>query len=178
MTFRVERDDNIDETVFNRLWDDTRQKAIVEQERHGSDNLKTMALEGHRANNSIILYKDDYIVGYLHYILTPIFGETYMAIMLPTYGRDEAGSRAWFYSQEFVEAFASFVKSIDAKGVWGLINPASPFQYAVFTQLSTFHNDTKYFEDPIVHPDPSVIIPNLEQPSTKHLYQLMISTVL
>lgn len=144
--------EDLSDELLNRLYAEAFPYISKERQRMGTDALKA-ALIGDLAHHPIIKYDvDRYTVGIASYNDIQYNGKTYMYHRHPIYGQTEAGSRAWWYSEEFQQKNSEYVRAEGYAGVITLFNPESPAGKAVGTHFGSFN---KYYKVPevIVNPE-------------------------
>lgn len=95
---------------------------------------------------AVVYRKDDYVVGMASLSTMVWGGVRYLYHMYPTYGADETGSRAWWYSDDFQRVSADFVRDNNYVGIVTVFNPNTPASNAVKNHFGNI--DGNYFERP------------------------------
>ena len=140
--------------ILERLYQEAFPYISAERKRMGDDKLKAALLNG-LEDYPIIRYEvDGYTVGICSYAEMPHNNKLYLFHRHPIYGQTQAGSRAWWYSEEFQQKNSEYVRAEGLAGVITLFNPGSPAAVAVGKHFGSFN---KYYNKPIVVQDPSTI---------------------
>lgn len=150
--FTIDGPTTVSEEVFNRLFTDAFDYVSIERQRLGDDNLKQL-LWGALNNDTSITraYKiDDYIVGCSVVAPIEIGGLRYMHYIQPTYGCDQNGSRAWWYSEDFVKVGRQWMEANNFDAICVVHNPSSPASVAVANHFGSEFNGVRYFNTPEV----------------------------
>jgi hypothetical protein len=138
--------DSISRTLFDRLYSEAYSKISVERTRVGDVQLGESMYSELSLHKTAIYYVDDYPVGLVSYSTIQYKGKTYFFHRYPTYGIDQNGSRAWWYSEEFQQVNSEYIKNMNCVGVITINNPASPAAKATIKHVGTFQ---KYFKVPV-----------------------------
>ena len=126
------REDKLDYATFERLFTEAWDYISAERQRMGADNLKAGLWEAHKENKTLIYEEDGYVVGTISFKFHQYKRKKYLHYLYPTYGENESGSRAWFYSEEYKNS-SDKLKSVfpDVEGVVMIGNPDSPAMTAI-----------------------------------------------
>ena len=148
MAFTMTKVATPNQTDFERLFQECLPYVAHERRRMGDEALKN-ALWGALTNedvDSVVYEKDGYVVG-MASLGTLIWGDQrYLYHMYPTYGADETGSRAWWYSDDFQRVSADFVRDNNYVGIVTTFNPDTPASNAVSNHFGNVQGN--YFERP------------------------------
>ena len=132
---------------LERLYSEAFTRISEERQRMGDEVLKSALLDDLN-NFPIIKYEvDGYIVGIASYTDTIYNNKKYMFHRHPVYGQTEAGSRAWWYSEEFQQKNSEYVRAEGFAGVITTFNPDSPAGKAVGSHFGSFD---KYYNTPLI----------------------------
>ena len=136
---------------LERLYNEAFTYISEERVRMGDVVLKN-ALLGDLSNFPMIKYEvDGYLVGIASYTDIIYNNKKYMFHRHPIYGQTQAGSRAWWYSEEFQQKNSEYVRAEGFVGVITTFNPNSPAGIAVGSHFGSFG---KYYNIPsIVEPE-------------------------
>ena len=144
-------------TLLNRLFTEAFSYISKERQRAGEDVVKN-ELTGKNDNPFIRYDLDGYTVGVCNYTEITYNGMRYLYHKYPVYGQTQAGSRSWWYSEEFQEKNSEFVRSEGFVGMITLFNPESPAGIAVGSHIGSFG---KYYNVPtIIEPEDAKILLN------------------
>lgn len=145
---------NLSVELLDRLYNEAFPYISKERQRMGEEALKAALIDDLR-DHPIIMYDfDGYTVGIASYADMLVDDKKYMYHRHPIYGQTEAGSRAWWYSEEFQQKNSEYVRAEGYAGVITLFNPNSPAGKAVGSHFGSFN---KYYNKPIVVEDPETI---------------------
>ena len=140
MNIVIKNNEKIDRETVDRLFVDAYDRISPERQRVGEERLKAQIWGNTQEYNNWTVESDGYIVGIITWV--PIVAEDgteYFGTRLVAFGKDKAGSRAWFYSEEFQRVLAKTVSGTG--GLITILNPASPAAQAVAKIFGAY----KYF---------------------------------
>ena len=149
MSFVLQSVDRVERELYDRLYDEAFDK--IGHERKRIDNLKEGMWGGITANQAHLYIKDDYVVG----IGTIEMHGDMMFFIVPTWGKTQDGSRSRWYSEEYQEAIANFMRENNATHIVAGYNPESPAALAIQNHFGFYG---KHLEVATTH-EPSEIIP-------------------
>jgi len=138
--------DSVSKTLFDRLYSEAYPKISNERKRVGDVKLGESMFNELSLYKTAIYYVDDYPVGLVSYHTFQYNEKTYFFHRYPTYGVDQTGSRAWWYSEEFQQVNSEYLKNMNCVGLITLINPSSPAAMAVKQHFGSFD---KYYKVPV-----------------------------
>jgi hypothetical protein len=138
--------DSVSKTLFDRLYSEAYPKISNERKRVGDVKLGESMFNELSLHKVAIYYVDDYPVGLVSYHTIKYNNKTYFFHRYPTYGVDQTGSRAWWYSEEFQQVNSEYLKNMNCVGLITLINPSSPAAMAVKQHFGSFD---KYYKVPV-----------------------------
>jgi hypothetical protein len=150
--------DSISRTLFDRLYSEAYSKISAERARVGDVQLSESMYSELPLYKIATYYVDDYPVGLVSYYTIQYNGKTYFFHRYPTYGVDQNGSRAWWYSEEFQQVNSEYVKNMNCAGVITMFNPGSPASNAVKQHFGYFN---KYYKLPVEHSISAVLGPGM-----------------
>lgn len=133
---------------FDRVFGECLPYVAHERRSIGDDTLRDALWAAlTRDDNFCVEYrKDGYLVGMASLTTLLWGGVRYLYHMYPTYGADETGSRAWWYSDDFQRVSADFVRDNNYVGIVTTFNPNTPASNAVKGHFGNVTGD--YFERP------------------------------
>jgi hypothetical protein len=138
--------DIVSKALFDRLYAEAYPKISNERKRVGDVKLGESMFNELPLYNTAIYYVDDYPVGLVSYHTIQYNEKTYFFHRYPTYGVDQTGSRAWWYSEEFQQVNSQYIKNMNCAGVITIINPSSAAAMAVKQHFGSFG---KYYNIPV-----------------------------
>lgn len=127
----------LDYATFERLFTEAWNYISAERQRLGADVVKQSLWDTHENNETLIYEENGYIVGAVSFSFFNYNGNKYFHYLVPTFGENEEGSRAWFYSDEYNKSNEK-LKSIfnDIQGVLMIGNPNSPAMTAIQNKVN------------------------------------------
>jgi hypothetical protein len=127
MAFSI-RNQKIDKETFDRLYEDAYPYSEAERERVGNDELKEGMWELHNDPDKTPLtyFKDNHVVGCASVDLIPYEEKQFLLQRYVLVGRDNDGSRAWFYSPEFKEEVDNIITALNGVGLLVIRSNTSP----------------------------------------------------
>lgn len=139
---------DLDRSLLERLFSEAFSYISQERQRMGENILKSALIDDFR-DLPIIEYRiNGYTVGVCSYCEYQYDGKKYLFHRHPIYGKDESGSKSWWYSEDFQRLNSEFVRREGFEGVITLFNPNSPAGRAVGNHFGSFN---KYYERPVVY---------------------------
>lgn len=114
---------------FNEAWD----KISAERQRLGDSELREALWSTLSTLDAVSYVIDGYTVGVGSHSVFDRDGESWMWYRYPTFGCDQNGSRAWFYSEEFQRVSYEYRLSKGFVGLVVVANTNSPASAAVRT---------------------------------------------
>ena len=151
--------DSVSKTLFDRLYSEAYSKISIERTRLGDVQLSDAMFNELSLYNIATYYIDDYPVGLVSYHTIQYNDKPYFFHRYPTYGIDQNGSRAWWYSEEFQEVNSQYVKNMNCAGVITMFNPGSPASDAVKQHFGSFN---KYYNVPVEYSISAVLGSGME----------------
>lgn len=119
---------------FNEAWD----YISIERQRLGADVLRESLWSSINSHKPFQYFLDGYIVGVGSYDPYLYQGKAYAWYRYPTLGATEAGSKSWFYSEEFQQVHAEYFTGKDMAGMIIVVNPTSPAANGLRTIWGTY----------------------------------------
>lgn len=156
MTFNIDRTTNtLSRAEFDRLFDEALYYMSEERQRLG-DNLKEDIWQTFERDDAFIhRYElDGYLVGAgsLTELMIPFEGnnERWAWYLSPLYGETQAGSRSWWYGEEFSKQARQFIDEDGFDRLLAIVNPTSPAALAVTSTWDRSFDGRQYFATPVV----------------------------
>lgn len=155
MTFNIDRTTNtLSRAEFDRLFDEALYYMSEERQRLGDSLKEDIWGTFERVDAFIHRYEvDDYLVGAaaLTELLIPWEGkvERWAWYLSPIYGETQAGSRSWWYSEEFSKQARQFCDEEGFDRLLAIVNPTSPAALAVKSTWDRNFDGRQYFETPL-----------------------------
>lgn len=137
---------DLEPNLLERLFTEAYPYISKERQRAGEDVVRN-ELTGESKFPYIRYDLDGYTVGVCNYSEITYNGKNYFYHRYPVYGQTQSGSRSWWYSEEFQEKNAEYVRNEGFAGMITLFNPESPAGKAVGTHFGKFG---KYYKVPVV----------------------------
>jgi len=134
-----------DRETFDRLFDEAWDKISAERQRIGDRKLRETLWRGLHSGKCDMYVVDGYVAGCGSHEDLDIEGEKWLWFRTPTLGRDQTGSKAWFYSEDFQRIPAEMRKAEGYTGMIVVANSESPAKAAVESHYGTFN---AHFEAP------------------------------
>ena len=153
--------DNVSRELYDRLYNEAYPKTSLERARLGDTELADGMFNGLALYKTAVYYLDGYPVGVVSYQDFQYNGNLYFFHRYPTYGTDENGSRAWWYSEEFQRVFSEYVRARNYIGVIAVIH-ANPEDSGGTATKKHFGSFNKYFKVPVAYPIDSILGPNMD----------------
>ena len=140
---------------FDRLYAEAESYISVERKRLG-DNIKEILWDTVELDDVFIhrYVEDGYLVGIG--VMTAIDMtpedtlERWIWYRSPVYGHNEAGSRAWFYGEDFQKESLDMMNDDGFDRVLAIHNPTSPAAIAVSAIWGQAWEGRQYFKSPVV----------------------------
>ena len=156
MTFNIDKTtNNLSRAEFDRLFDEAYYYMSEERQRLG-DNLKE-DIWGTFERPDAFTHRyevDDYLVGAasLTELLIPWEGTTerWAWYLTPLYGETQAGSRSWWYSEEFAKQARAFRDDDGFDKLLAIFNQGSPAALAAEATWGQQFEGRQYFERPLI----------------------------
>jgi hypothetical protein len=122
------RNEKVDRETFDRLYSDAYNYSEAERNRLGDEGLKESMWNLHNSPENIPLtyFKDNNVVGCASVKAIPHEGKPFLLQSYVLLGRDNDGSRAWFYSAEFKEEIDGIITALNAVGLLLIRSDTSP----------------------------------------------------
>lgn len=156
MAFNIDKTTNsLSRTEFDRLYAEAFDYISIERQRLG-ENSKEIVWESFERDDAFIhRYElDDYLVGAAS--LTEFFtiyegaSERWAWYLSPLYGETQAGSRSWWYDEEFTKQARAFVDDDGFDKLLVLFNEGTPAALATQATWGRKFEDRQYFEPVLV----------------------------
>ena len=146
--------ESVSKILFDRLYSEAYPKISHERKRVGDVKLGESMFKEISLYKTALYYLDDYPVGLVSYDTIQYNEKTYFFHRYPTYGVDQNGSRAWWYSEEFQQVMSEYMKNMNCSGFITMINPSSAAAMAAKQHFGSFD---KYFKVPVEYSIRSVL---------------------
>jgi hypothetical protein len=143
LTLRLVPSSEITTEILERLWQDVLPYAAEEIQRMGSQEALKQTLFDLRDFPVVKYEVDGFVVGIASTIIKEFEGKNYLFYRFPFYGKDQNGSRAWFYSEENQREGYEMLKRENLSGIMVVQNPLDKVTKASTTHLGSFN---KYFK--------------------------------
>lgn len=156
MTFRIDKTSNtISRAEFDRLFDEAFYYMSHERQRLGDNMREDIWLQFEREDAFTHRYLvDDYLVGAAALMELDILyegqQERWAWYVTPLYGETQAGSRSWWYSEEFAKQARAFCDDDGFDKLLAIFNPGSPAALAAEATWGQRWGSRQYFEKPLV----------------------------
>jgi len=162
MAIEIDTSRKITRALFDRLYDESFSYISVERQRLGSEVKERLWATTQRKDVIHLRYiLDDYVVGcaVIKSVETNFSGqlEKWKWYMQPTYGETAAGSRSWWYSEDFQKVGRQWMDDNGYDRIVAIHNPTSPAAKAVANFWGTNWDGRQYFNTPEVHPVSAVL---------------------
>lgn len=142
LTLRLVPSSEITTEILERLWQDVVPYAAEEIDRLGEEKLKSTLFD--LKDHPVVKYEiDGFVVGIASTYIKEFEGKNYLFYRFPFYGKDQNGSRAWFYSEENQREGYEMLKRENLNGIMVVQNPLDKVTKASTTHLGSFN---KYFK--------------------------------
>lgn len=128
-----------DRETFDRLFDEAWEKISAERQRVGDRELRESLWHGLHRGHCYMYVVDGYVAGCGSHEDIQIGEEKWLWYRTPTLGRDQTGSKAWFYSEDFQRIPAEMRKAEGYIGMIIVANTDSPAKAAVESHYGTFN---------------------------------------
>jgi len=156
MAFVINNDNPVTRTEFDRLYDEAFDYISIERQRLGDDTREVLWETLGQEDTIVRRYElDDYLVGCSAITSLNVrwedHTETWMWYRQPTYGETEAGSRSWWYSEDFQKIGRQWMDDMGFDKVMAIHNPTSPAALAVANTWGRNWDGRQYFERPEVY---------------------------
>lgn len=139
--------EEIPEGLLERLYNESYDRNVVERARVGDSSLQEELYNGY-GNMPIVRYDvDGYIVGLASYNDKMYNGKKYYTQNFCVYGKDQNGSRSWWWSEDFQLKSQEFMRAQGHTGIIAVHNPDSEIGQAAITSFSRF---SQYYATPVV----------------------------
>lgn len=156
MAFVIDTDSPVTREEFDRLYAECFDYISVERQRLGDETKEklweTLTNDGVTQRKYML---DDYLVGVsaIQPVTITWQGEleTWMWYLMPTYGQTEAGSRSWWYSEDFQKVGREWCDAMGFDKVMAIHNPTSPAALAVANTWGRSWDGRQYFEPAVAH---------------------------
>lgn len=143
LTLRLAPSSEITQDILERLWQDVLPYAAEEIERMGSEEALKQTLFDLR-DLPVVKYEiDGFVVGIASTYIKEFEGKNYLFYRFPFYGKDQNGSRAWFYSEDNQREGYEMLKRENLAGIMVVQNPKDKVTKASTTHLGTFNKYLK-----------------------------------
>ncbi len=156
MAFNIDKTTNsITRDEFDRLFDEAFYYMSHERQRLGDNLREDIWLQFEREDAFTHRYLvDDYLVGAaaLMELYIP-YGENverWAWYLTPLYGETQAGSRSWWYSEDFAKQARAFCDDDGYDKLLAIFNEGSPAALAAQATWGQEFDGRKYFETPLV----------------------------
>lgn len=156
MTFNIDTKTNtLSREEFDRLYAEAFDYISIERQRLGEDAKETVWETFERDDAFIHRYEvDGYLVGSasLTELIINYEGnqERWAWYLSPLYGETLAGSRSWWYDEEFTKQARDFVDDDGFDKLLVLFNEGTPAALATQATWGRKFDDRQYFEVPLV----------------------------
>lgn len=142
LTLRLVPASEITTETLERLWQDVQPYAAEEIERLGEEKLKQTLFD--LKDLQVVKYEvNGFIVGIASTYIKRFEEKNYLFYRYVFYGKDQNGSRAWFYSEENQREGYEMLKRENLNGIMVVQNPLDKVTKASTTHLGSFN---KYFK--------------------------------
>jgi uncharacterized protein YutD len=175
--FKIEYQEKLDRETFERLFSEARPYVDHEVERIGGENI---LLEGMWKSHNVDpkfnklrsrVYKiDDYVVGCSHFTLN--YYNDYMWYSEVLLGKDQNGSKSWWYSEDMIQAERKFLADRHQSGFISALNPEGPIGKVAGERYTKNFNGKKYFSG-YSWEGLAEIIPEMTQIVSPNLFQVL-----
>ena len=151
MAFEISTETAVNRELFDRLYDECFSYISVERQRLGDDTKEKM---WQTLNQPEVIQRkyilDGYVVGCSAVLSINVNFEDrtehWMWYQQPTYGETEAGSRSWWYSEDFQKVGREWCDARGFDKVMAIHNPTSPAALAVANTWGRSWDGRQYFE--------------------------------
>ena len=138
---------DLPEGLLERLYNESLDRNTVEITRLGDESLREIALNNYY-DFPIVRYEvDGYTVGVASYYEKQFNNKKYYVQRHCVYGKTLAGSRSWWWAEEFQIRSWEWMKSQQLDGILAVHNPDSEIGKATIAAFGRFN---KYYETPRV----------------------------
>jgi hypothetical protein len=140
MNIVIKTNAKVERETVDRIFSEAYEKISVERQRVGEEKLKAQIWGNILNYNNLTIESDGYIVGIITWVpMVTVDNVNYIGTRLVAFGKDQNGSRAWFYSEEFQKVLAETIAG--TAGLISILNPASPAAQAIAKIFGVY----KYF---------------------------------
>jgi hypothetical protein len=138
---------DLTDELLQRLYDESYDRNVIERNRVGDEKLRDVLYNGYSTNPIVRYDVDGYTVGLASYHEKLFNGKKYYSQNFCVYGKDQTGSRSWWWSEDFQIKSWEWMKNEGLCGIIALHNPDSEIGKAA---LAAFGRFDKYYNTPIV----------------------------